>query len=372
MHKYFSTGQYKNTIKTVHERCNFHRIDVPELTFKGTVKLHGTNAAIYNVLENDQIVVQSKNNEITVEEDNHGFARFVETNKKLFNNIINVVKTDYPQEIAGQAIVVYGEWVGGNIQPSKALGVAQLPKMFVVFAMKFIKHNPNVSMEDQIDENSEESLRIEKWLKEEQITKILNQVNGLKESKIYNIYDFPTFELIIDMKNPKLAQNKLIEITNSVEQECPVAKTLGATGIGEGVVWKCVSDHPQINTSDLVFKVKGKEHSVTNVKTIAEVDTAKVQSVNAFVDMVVTENRLQQGIDYLQEQHLPLLVNSMGTFLKWAANDCLKEENDVLVESNLTQKDVTSAINQRAKQWFLTKLNNTLTEDNPPSKKMKM
>lgn len=371
MHKYFSTGQYKNTIKKVHDRCNTLRIEVPELTFKGTVKLHGTNASIYNVLENDKIVVQSKNNEITVEEDNNGFARFVETNKNLFNSIINTVKTDYPQEIPDQAVVIYGEWVGGNIQPNKALGVAQLSKMFVIFAMKFIKDNLNVSMEEQIDENSEDSLKIEKWLKEEEITKILSQVNNLKENKIFNIYDFPTFEVTIDMNNPKLTQNKLIEITNSVENECPVAKTLGATGIGEGVVWKCVSDHPQLNTVDLVFKVKGQEHSVTNVKTIAEVDTAKVQSVNAFVDMVLTENRLQQGIDYLQEQHLPLLVNSMGTFLKWVANDCLKEESDVLVESNLTQKDVTTAINQHAKQWFLTKLNNTVT-NNPPTIKMKM
>lgn len=49
---------------------------------------------------------------------------------------------------------------------------------------------------------------------------------------------------------------------------------------------------------------------------------------------MLTENRLNQGVDYLKEQQLPLLVNSMGTFLKWVVNDCLKEEADILAESD--------------------------------------
>lgn len=44
--------------------------------------------------------------------------------------------------------------------------------------------------------------------------------------------------------------------------------------------------------------------------------TVKVNSINEFVNIVLTENRLNQGVDYLKEQQLPLLVNSMGTFLK--------------------------------------------------------
>lgn len=67
---------------------------MPELTFRGTVKLHGTNASIYNVLNTENIVVQSKNNEITVDADNNGFARFVDTNKEDFTSILNVIKKD--------------------------------------------------------------------------------------------------------------------------------------------------------------------------------------------------------------------------------------------------------------------------------------
>lgn len=368
MHKYFSTGQYKNIIKKVHDRCNYHAIAVPELTFRGTVKLHGTNASIYNVLSGEDIVVQSKNNEITVENDNNGFARFVETNKSSFDSILSVIKKDYPQEINEQTAVIYGEWVGGNIQPNDDLGVRKLPKMFVVFAIKFIKNGQNV--DEVLDENSHEASKIESWFSEEEINSVLKKVNGLEEKKIYNIYDFPTFEVKIDMANPKLTQNILIDITNSVEKECPVAKQLGVSGIGEGVVWKCVSPSTKLNTSDLVFKVKGKEHSVSNVVTIAEVDTVKVNSINEFVNIVLTENRLKQGVEYLQEQQLPLLVNSMGTFLKWIVNDCLKEEADVLVASGLEKKEVTPTISNKAKQWFLQTINNELVESSKPKIKM--
>lgn len=368
MHKYFSTGQYKNIIKKVHDRCNYHAIPVPELTFRGTVKLHGTNASIYNVLSTDNIVVQSKNNEITVEADNNGFARFVENNKEKFNEILSVIKKDYPQEINENTAVIYGEWVGGNIQPGDTLGVKKLPKMFVIFAMKFIKNGQNV--DESLDDNAQLESKVERWFSEEQINNVLKQVNNLAEHKIYNIYDFPTFEVKIDMANPKLTQNILIDITNSVEKECPVAKQLGATGIGEGVVWKCVSPSTKLNTSDLVFKVKGKEHSVSNVTTIAEVDTVKVNSINDFVNIVLTENRLNQGVDYLKEQHLPLLVNSMGTFLKWVVNDCLKEEADVLEASGLEKKEVTPTISNKAKQWFLQKINNELTEQTKTKMKM--
>lgn len=368
MHKYFSTGQYKNIIKKVHERCNYHGIPIPELTFKGTIKLHGTNSSIYNMLREEKIVVQSRNNEISVENDNNGFAKFVENNKESFDSILNVIKKNYPQEINDQTAVIYGEWVGGNIQPAENLGVRKLEKMFVIFAMKFIKNGQN--FDDVLESDSKEQTTVERWFSEQEIKSVLNQVDNLSEKRIYNIYDFPTFEVKIDMANPKLTQNILIDITNSVEKECPFAKQFGQIGVGEGVVWKCISSSDKLNTSDLVFKVKGQQHSVSKVTTIAEVDTVKVNSINEFVNIVLTENRLKQGIEYLQEQQLPLLVNSMGPFLKWIVNDCLKEEADVLIESGLEKKEVSPNISNKAKQWFLQRINSQLIEPTPVKMKM--
>lgn len=342
MHKYFSTGQYKNIIKHVNDRATQAKVPVPELEFKGTVKLHGTNASIYNVLSNDELVIQSKNNIITVEEDNNGFARFVSQHKAPVDAIFAEIKAQYPEQINDKTAVIYGEWCGGNIQPNVALN--QLEKMFVIFAIKLIDNKSDLALEDE-EPN-------ETWLTHDEIHLVLSKVDKLNDNKIYNIFDFPTFEIKIDMSNPKLTQNTLVELTNAVEKECPVAKQFGISGLGEGIVWKCVSVHPHIKTSDLVFKVKGKEHSVTHVKELAEVDTAKVNSIKEFVDTVVTDNRLKQGIDYLNEMHVTVEPSNMGVFLKWVANDCLKEESDVIEASGLERKEVMPAINNKAKQFF--------------------
>ena len=47
------------------------------------------------------------------------------------------------------------------------------------------------------------------------------------EHKIYNIEDYETYEIEIDFNYPQLAQNKIIEMTIAVEDECPVGKAFG-------------------------------------------------------------------------------------------------------------------------------------------------
>jgi len=53
----------------------------PTLTFKGTVKLHGTNSSIC-LNATDGFWVQSRQNIITIENDNADFAAFAEKNKR--------------------------------------------------------------------------------------------------------------------------------------------------------------------------------------------------------------------------------------------------------------------------------------------------
>jgi len=62
--------------------------------------------------------------------------------------------------------------------------------------------------------------------------------------------------------------------------------------------------------------------------SIAEVDIEKVNSINEFVEKVVTDNRLNQGLEYLKEQHLDFEVKNLGTFFKWVAEDSIREEEE--------------------------------------------
>lgn len=143
----------------------------------------------------------------------------------------------------------------------------------------------------------------------------------------------------------------------SVEQECPVAKKLGVSGIGEGVVWTNITEHPMLENTHLFFKVKGQEHSVSNVTSLAMVDTEKVKNIAEFVEKVVTENRLKQGLEYLKEQHLDFNNENIKTFISWIVKDCFKEEKDIIIESGLKDKDVSQSIAVKAKDWYLSQSN---------------
>ena len=167
------------------------------------------------------------------------------------------------------------------------------------------------------------------------------------EQGIYNINQFPTYSIDIDFNQPELAQNKLIEMTMQVEDECPVGKYFGVSGVGEGIVFKC-----NYNGQQYTFKSKGEKHSASKVKTIASVNVDEINSINEFVDYVLTESRLQQGIDKLKETGKTVDQKSTGDYLKWIVGDVLKEENDTIVANQLDVKKVCSAISNKARIWY--------------------
>lgn len=329
MYPYFSTVQFKNVVKEANSRARAQKLPVPKLKFKGTIKLHGTNCSVYTELDNIKLIKQSKNFVITQKKDNSDFAFFVDTHPTDFIETFECIKTKFS---SFKRAIIYGEWCGKKIQPLSSF--VNMDYLYFIFAIKLM--------------NDDET---EYWLTESEIKSCLNQAKMAK-NRIYNIFDFKTYEIEVDMNHPQMIQNELVAITNEVEKLCPVAQQFGALGVGEGVVWRCVNE----GFTDLVFKVKGKEHSVTNVTTLASVDTEKVNSTYEFIEKVLTENRLNQGLDYLKEQHLDINRQNIPVFLKWVANDCLKEERDIIIESQLNEKDVMRTIAMKAKDWYSQKL----------------
>ena len=331
-------GQFRQIIKLVHDNTRYSGKDengdaifdaskrLPTLTFTGTVKLHGTNAGVTLTSDGD-MYAQSRENVISVANDNAGFAFFVESNKEVFKDLfqtLDIRDADY--------ITIFGEWAGGNIQ--KGVAINGLPKMFVIFAVKL-----------SYDNNEE---KVNYFYTDEETKHLKNT-----ESKIYNVLDFEKYSIDIDFENPQLAQNKLIELTMAVEAECPVGKAFGNIGTGEGIVWKCDTGKGTIR-----FKVKGEKHSSSKVKTLAPVNTEKVSSIKEFAEYAVTESRLNQGIEKVfTSVNEQMDIRKMGDFLKWITNDIIKEEMDTLKDNGLEPKDVTSAISNIARKWFLDKWN---------------
>jgi len=343
MEKFTDIGQYRNVIKDVCHDAQFKGVDadgnlimdrnviLPTIKFKGTVKLHGTNAAVA-MDSNGEMWYQSRSNIITPTHDNAGFAFFAECNKKVFADIIADIAAT--QNLTNETIVIFGEWCAGNIQ--KGVAISGLDKMFVIFAVK-------VSTETEEDNYY---LHEDVWKK-----------YSAPECKIYNINDFETYTVDIDFNNPELSRNEMIDIMANVEKECPVGKAFGRkygedNTTGEGNVWV-----GWYNGRRYIFKIKGEKHSVTKVKTLAPVDVEKISSINSFVEYALTENRLNQGIEqvFTTQSKVPDQKYT-GDFLKWIVNDIIKEELDTLNTNNLEPKEVTKYISNEARKWYFNYL----------------
>lgn len=304
---------------------------MPTLTFNATVKLHGTNAGV-RIDDDFNVVAQSRQNDLSLEKDNAGFAAYVDYNKKYFTGFRIALDALFPNE-DGNDLVIYGEWCGKGIQ--KDIAISQLEKMFVVFAACYI------------DADGERQ-----WIDDATLN-IIEQPH----IRMFNILNYQTWDIDIDFNNPQDIQNELIRITEEVEKCCPVGFAYGVIGIGEGIVLTCNTDKGRFQ-----FKSKGEKHSASKVKKLNEVDVEKMNSIKEFVDYTVTENRLKQAADVAlgRDDFSDGMVvrvcdfdrKNLGKFIKAVSSDVLKEELDTLVNSGLGMKDVGSLLSKKARNWF--------------------
>ncbi len=330
---YHKIKQFKDVVRDIQFKANFKGLDdagqpiyeeskKPVLTFTATTKLHGTNAGVCYTPEKG-VVAQKRSSLLPTDalSAHFGFNQFVLVEKKeFFENLMSDLHTSFCKK--GQQITVYGEWAGTGVQ--KSVGISELPKAFYIFDCKV--YDPTTDTQQWID------------------------VSNFKidESKVYKITDFPTWSLDIDFNIPGMSQNKLVEITEEIERECPVSKELGINeGVGEGAVWTCF-----YNGDKFIFKVKGEKHSVSKVKKLASVDPEVLKSINEFIEYACTPNRIEQGIQETGATE----KKDMPALLKWVANDIITEETDTLVANSLEWKQVARECSNRVRQYYFAKL----------------
>lgn len=348
MEKFGSIGQFKNVIKAVRDTAGWNKEPIPTLQFIGTTKIHGTNASV--VFHTDGTHdFQSRERVLSITSDNAGFCVWGERNledlRRTYNNVPDFMK---PKNV-GEKIVIFGEWCGPGVQAGVA--VSKLPhKMFVIFNITFIGNDgtpSEIDAEGNIIKQEVPATRIE-------LPSDMIQACVFRTGEIHAIYDFPTWIMDIDFNNPQLSQNRLVDLTLAVEEECPVGKHFGISGVGEGIVWWNAD-------RNLTFKVKGEKHSVSKVKTIKEiaaVDIERMASLDAFIDTVITENRMNQGLAKLGEMGLEIDIKNTGAYIKWVVNDAMKEEQDVIIASNFDMKELGGKMSNKAKAFWFEKLNN--------------
>ena len=342
MIKFPSIEQFRTVVSNINRCYNFtgldengdaiydHSLPKPTLTFKGTVKLHGSNAGVSFNTENG-LWAQSRENIITTEKDNAGFAFFVESNKEVFNGLMSHISEREGLDTNNNTISVYGEWAGGSIQ--KNVGICNLPKSFFIFGVKI---TPHTETEEQLKSNPAY------WVDSTYLR--------APEVRVYNIDDYTTFTIDIDFNTSQLVQNKLSELTIAVEEECPVAKAFGFSGIGEGIVWSA-----EVKGVVHRFKVKGEKHAgKSKGKTLNKVDDEKIKKVLEVAEKVTPTWRLAQMLETACD-----LINGgeldrakLGDYIRLVINDIIKEDMDILVEAGLEPKDINKYVSEIARRYF--------------------
>ena len=294
--------------------------------FRSKIKLHGTNGSVV-VMPDGTFYAQSRSRILSTDFDNAGFLSWVNSTNYDWSKL---AQPDGP-------VVVYGEWCGPGIQ--KGVALTQLErKIFAVFAIVNI---PDVMISEPTDiENLmfpvvANEIFILPWESEE------TEINLFNSEK--------TYEVVADME-------KHLE---GISQRDPwVYRVFDVDGPGEGYVWypmfpSSARTHGEL--SNYMFKTKTKEHTVTKNTKLIPVSPEITSSVNEFLDMFVTENRLNQIANEVNGED-GFSQKKIGPFIGAMNKDVHKESVDEVEASELTWKQITYILTNRVRQWYMTKI----------------
>jgi len=292
-------------------------LPLPKVSYRGKVKLHGTNCAVQTHAEG--LVTQSRETILTPESDLKGFAKWVRSHDAYFRSLPH-------------GLVVFGEWCGPGVE--KGMAISAVPdKMFCVFGIQ--DSNGRIVYDPA------------------EIVALLTTEAPMPT----NMHILPWadgVEFTMDYADPTSLQagaDYLNTVVAAVEKEDPWVKaTFGVSGLGEGVVLYPVGtfDHELCR---LMFKAKGEKHRTAATKEAVQVAPEVVATISDFVTLMVTDARLEQGLAVTCEGVRD--PKRTRDFLAWVEKDVQKESKAELEASDLTWSQVEKAVQIRARSWFL-------------------
>lgn len=303
---------------------------VHDQQYKAKIKLHGTNGGIV-IAPNGRVAAQSRTQIIGTGNDNVGFAQWVEGNAE-----------HWAQRSRSEQVTVFGEWCGPSIQKGTAINLIP-ERIFAVFAIQLGIHEGE----------------------DDYTTRLIVDPNEIRSivGSLPNMYVLDWYEpanITVNFFNRDLLSitaKQVNEILQKIEPCDPwVEENFGVKGISEGLVYYPITTNTtRWHFTTLGFKVKGQQHKVYDAEPMA-IDVPIAAGAKEYVELVVTEARLEQGVTEATKGKLE--AKYIGPFLAWVAKDIKKEAGLELVESGLSWKQVSPLINAKARHWFSERTRN--------------
>jgi hypothetical protein len=324
MQKFPDIESLRHISTSIKKYCDDTDTPLPTIKFRGTTKLHGTNAGV--AIKGDSVVAQGRNVQLFLGEDSFAFAQWVSQKTEALKAAAHI----FFYNTTGRTVTLFGEWCGEGIQ--KGMAISSLPKHFVIFAAH--------------DELSDE------WVDIFQIPAEAELWKNANAEGIYFIRQCGDWEISVDFNDLVPAAEQISALTLEVENQCPWGTFRGATGIGEGIVWNSY-DYPV----HFQFKSKGLKHKKTGEKTRVQIDPVKTEAIGVLVSALLPEWRLEQGIETLRRDNEAVDISNTGKYLKWIAEDILKEEGDQIAANSFTWKEIVQQVSKQAREFYMAHLN---------------
>lgn len=292
------------------------------------IKLHGTNAAI-QCHKDGVIICQSRESIITPEKDNAGFARWVKSNEHLWQKNV-------------RDVILFGEWIGKNIQKS-GVAVSELySKCFAIFAARPLENGSILGDDLWKDPNV-----------------LLDFITDIPHTYVLPWYNNGlTVNWSGTAEDLSQTTDLINEWVSKVEANDPwVDATFGIKGMGEGLVFYPVSDEHQgnINFGNLCFKAKGEAHKNIATAKPAQLDPSVAANVDAFIDLVLTDARLEQAANATALTQKIFEMPLLGKFVSWIEKDVQKETKAEIEASKLEWKLIQKPLINKARIWYISK-----------------
>lgn len=301
--------------------------------YRGTIKLHGTNATlIFRGNNRTAPTFQSRNRIITLLSDNYGTvahlsgAGIVAT---LANEIMRIHGSRSFTEL-----MIAGELCGEGVQ--RGVAIACMERFFCVFAIRI----------DGV------------WVDMAQYVSV-----AVPERRVYNIMNYRTWEVEINLAGETTeVYKRMMAYTREVGKRCPFAeqfvdaKGAAIAGLGEGIVWTLIPEERHdvsVKTKLVNFKTKAEAFLTVGRAPRVPLQAGESERAAQFVEYAVGKRRLEQGVEYMREMGKTVEKKSVGEFVKWVAQDAVREEKATMEEMGADEKIVRKLVAGKARQyWF--------------------
>lgn len=310
--------------------------------YRAKIKLHGTCASV--VIDPEGVVTaQSRRKSLTVEDDNNGFAAWLEGDKPLWSH----AKRD-------DLVTVYGEWAGPGVAKGDAIQRIDKPRFFI-FAVG-VGTAPDFNDESRVTSQ---------WMITDPDAIRSYLPEGIEGDEVRVLPYEDEEPIVFDFSDEAQISQALKFLNNSVEAldelDPYVSRTFGIKHPGEGFVLVPQSNGPgELSLEDYArrsFKTKTAKHRVRKQKKAAAPREPLPQTAVEFLDTFCTEARLEQAATEVCPGRPN--IKMLGQIIAWMLKDIQKEaktEIEALPVEFVKLKPMVSGI---TREWYQAQIRAT-------------